>query len=73
MWAKDIQAKQDREDREAQKVADRNKQVSTVLKEQMQVLEYQKEEEKRIRADTARLMVKIISYKYFFRLLLKDF
>ena len=57
MWAKDIQAKQDREDREAQKVADRNKQVSAVLKEQMQVLEHQKEEEKRIRADTARLMV----------------
>ena len=51
-------AKKEREDNDARKLAERNKEISAVLKEQMQVLEKQKEEEKRLRVENARLMVK---------------
>ena len=57
LWYQDIQAKKDREDRDARKQAERNRQVADILKEQMLVLEKQKEEEKIIRAQNARLLV----------------
>ncbi len=62
LWYQDIQAKKDREDRDARKQAERNRQVADILKEQMLVLEKQKEEEKIIRAQNARLLV--IYYYY---------
>jgi hypothetical protein len=57
LWQKDINAKKEREDKEAQSQAIRNKEISAVLKQQMQVLEKQREEEKRLKADNVRLMV----------------
>ncbi len=56
MWYKDMLAKKEREENEARKQVERDKEISSVLKEQMLVLEKQKEEEKRLRAENARLM-----------------
>ena len=56
MWYQDIQAKKEREDNEARKLAERNQQTAAVLREQMQVLEAQKEEEKRLRIENSRLV-----------------
>lgn len=66
LWYQDIQAKKDREDRDARKQAERNRQVADILKEQMLVLEKQKEEEKIIRAQNARLLV--IQHYYYLSL-----
>jgi hypothetical protein len=57
LWQNDMLAKKEREDKEAKIVAQRNMETSSVLKEQMQVLEKQKEEEKRLRIENARLAV----------------
>ena len=64
MWYQDIQAKKDKEDREAKKVYDRNREISAILKEQMKVLEDQKFEENRLRVENARLLVKKITINY---------
>ncbi|CAF0710400.1 unnamed protein product [Brachionus calyciflorus] len=56
LWYQDIQAKKDKEDREARKAYEKNMEVAQVLKQQMEVLERQKEEEKRIKAENGRLM-----------------
>ena len=50
-------AKKEREENEAKKLAERNRDVSEVLKQQMQVLDDQKEEEKRLRGENIRLLV----------------
>ena len=63
MWFQDIQAKKDKEDREAKKVYDRNREISAILKEQMKVLEDQKFEENRLRVENARLLVNIRFYR----------
>jgi hypothetical protein len=60
LWQRDIDTKKDREDREALSLANRNKEIAAVLKQQMQILENQKEEEKRLKAENARLMVNIL-------------
>ncbi len=65
MWHKDALAKKDREDRDAQKLAERNREMSAVLKDQMQVLENQKEEEKRLRNENVRLLVNIFGQVVF--------
>lgn len=52
-----MQAKKEREDRDAKKAYEQNKEVAEILKQQMDVLEKQKEEEKRIKAENGRLMV----------------
>ena len=57
MWFQDIQAKKDKEDREARKVYERNREVSAILKDQMKILEDQKFEENRLRVENARLLV----------------
>jgi hypothetical protein len=57
LWQNDILAKKNREDQEASIVAQRNLETAKVLKEQMQVLEKQKQEEKRLRIENARLAV----------------
>ncbi|RMZ98613.1 cilia- and flagella-associated 53-like [Brachionus plicatilis] len=56
LWYQDIQAKKDREDRDAKKALERNMEVAGILKQQMEVLERQKEEEKQIKAENGRLM-----------------
>lgn len=56
MWFNDIQAKKDKEDQQAKKVYQRNRDVAAVLKEQMQVLEDQKFEENRLRVENSRLL-----------------
>ena len=58
LWYQDIKAKKDKEDEIARKQYERNHETASVLKEQMQVLEDQKMEEKRLRNETAKLMVK---------------
>ena len=57
MWYQDIEAKKEREDQEAKRQHERNQQTLAVLKEQMKVLEDQRLEQKRLRNETARLMV----------------
>ena len=59
MWFQDIQAKKDKEEREAKKVYDRNREITAILKDQMKVLEDQKFEENRLRVENARLLVSI--------------
>lgn len=56
MWYQDIAAKNAREDQKVQATKERNLKVSAVLKEQMQVLEAQKQEAKRIRNENAKLL-----------------
>ena len=57
MWYQDIQAKNQKEDEKQRVAKERNMEVSMVLKQQMQVLEQQKQEEKRIRLENAKLLV----------------
>lgn len=59
MWYQDIEAKKNREDMEARDQAERNQKVAAILKEQMQVLEKQREEEKRLRIENSRLIVNV--------------
>lgn len=56
MWYQDIQAKNFREDEKERIAKERNLQVSKVLKQQMEVLEQQKMEAKRIRNENAKLL-----------------
>lgn len=56
MWYQDIQAKNQKEDEKQRVAKERNMEVSMVLKQQMQVLEQQKQEEKRIRLENAKLL-----------------
>ncbi len=57
MWHQDIQAKKEREDIDARNLHERNQQTVSILREQMQVLERQKEEEKQLRIENSRLIV----------------
>jgi hypothetical protein len=64
LWYQDIQAKKDKEDRDARKAYEKNREVAQILKQQMEVLERQREEEKRIKAENGRLMVnRALGYK----------
>lgn len=56
MWYQDIQAKNFKEDEKERVAKERNLQVSKVLKQQMEVLEQQKQEAKRIRNENAKLL-----------------
>lgn len=56
MWYQDIEAKNFKEDEKMRKAKERNMQVSAVLKQQMEVLEAQKLEAKRIRNENAKLL-----------------
>lgn len=56
LWQKDFEAKTDKENEIARIKAERNREMSTILKEQMQVLENQKLEEKRLRNENMRLV-----------------
>ena len=57
LWYQDIQAKKNREDAETKKKHEQNMHMSNILREQMQVLEKQKEEEKRLRNENVKLLV----------------
>ncbi len=57
LWHNDMLAKKEKEKREASIVAERNLNTAKILKEQMQVLERQKDEEKCLRIENARLAV----------------
>ena len=59
LWYQDIQAKKDKEDRDVREKAEKNRQVSSVLREQMLVLEKQKEEQKQLKMENAKLLVNI--------------
>lgn len=56
MWYQDIEAKNLKEDDKLRKTKERNLQVSAVLKQQMEVLENQKLETKRIKNENAKLL-----------------
>lgn len=56
MWYQDIEAKNFKEDEKVRRAKERNMQVSAVLKQQMEVLEAQKMEAKRIRNENAKLL-----------------
>ncbi len=56
MWYQDIQAKNFKEDEKARVRKEKNMEVSSVLKQQMEVLERQKLEAKRIRNENAKLL-----------------
>lgn len=60
MWYQDIEAKNHKEDEKQRIAKERNMEVSLVLKKQMQVLEQQKQEEKRIRLENAKLLVSLM-------------
>lgn len=62
LWYDDIQSKKDKEDREAAIRQEKNQQVAAILKQQMQILDKQKQEEKRIRAETGKLMVHFLKF-----------
>jgi hypothetical protein len=57
LWYNDMLAKKQREDEDIRKHLEKNYQTAQVLKEQMQVLERQKEEEKRLRLENTKLIV----------------
>ena len=57
LWRNDMLAKKEREENEAKAAHERNLHTAQILKEQMQILEKQKEEEKKLRAEQARLAV----------------
>lgn len=59
LWYQNIEAKKAREDRDAAAAYERNMQTAVVLKEQMQILEKQKEKEKWLIMENARLSVSI--------------
>lgn len=56
MWYQDIEAKNLKEDEKARIRKEKNREVSLVLKQQMEVLEQQKQEAKRIRNENAKLL-----------------
>jgi len=56
MWYQDIQAKNLKEDEKARVRKEKNMEVSAVLKQQMEVLERQKLESKRIKNENAKLI-----------------
>jgi len=56
MWYQDIEAKNLKEDEKARIRIEKNREVSLVLKQQMEVLEQQKQEAKRIRNENAKLL-----------------
>ncbi len=62
LWYNDMLAKKQREDDEAKKTADRNQATVKVLREQMQVLEKQKEEDKKLRLENTKLIVSTTIY-----------
>ena len=59
LWYNDMLAKKQREDEDARKNLEKNYQTAQVLKEQMQVLERQKEEEKKLRLENTKLIVRL--------------
>ncbi len=65
MWYQDIQQKKLKEDEKMYQAKQRNLQVSSVLQEQMKVLEAQKMEEKRIKNENAKLIVSLQRFGYF--------
>ncbi len=67
MWYQDIEAKNHREDEKQRIAKEKNMEVSKVLKQQMQVLEQQKQEEKRIRLENAKLLVIYLTFLKLFR------
>lgn len=58
LWYQDANAKKDREDREKAELDERNRIVAEKLREKMKVLDEQKLEEKRLRRENAKLMVR---------------
>lgn len=62
LWQKDYEAKKFKEEEKARISAEKNRETTAILKEQMQVLEDQKQEEKRLRNENMRLIV--INYFY---------
>ena len=62
-------AKKQREDEDARKHLERNYQTAKVLREQMEVLEKQKEEEKRLRAENIKLIVSTKTKAFVIRLI----
>lgn len=58
LWYQDANAKKEREDREKAELDERNRIVAEKLREKMKVLDEQKLEEKRLRRENAKLMVR---------------
>ena len=65
LWHNDMLAKKQREDEDARKHLEKNYQTAAVLKEQMKVLEHQKEEEKRLRLENTKLIVRMMFQEFF--------
>ena len=57
LWQQDYEAKTRKEDDKKRQIAEKNKETLAILREQMQVLEDQKQEEKRLRNENMRLVV----------------
>lgn len=68
LWYQDADAKKEREDREKAELDERNRIVAEKLREKMKLLDEQKLEEKRLRRENAKLMVRytthILIYRY---------
>lgn len=58
LWYQDADAKKEREDREKAELDERNRIVAEKLREKMKLLDEQKLEEKRLRRENAKLMVR---------------
>lgn len=62
LWYQDANAKKEREDREKAELDERNRIVAEKLREKMKLLDEQKLEEKRLRRENAKLMVRYTIY-----------